>query len=183
MGRWVTSGATSINKGVENAQLEPWPPRDRRATGSRINVNSFVVTDGRCACIALVYARDAAFIARLAVYIVSFMKIAPLNHEQPESHRNYCRSRSSLAVSFALSCANTSTSSYPSFVNRIRPIGTISAAGLYFVETNYVVCGSPRSESIWFQWINIHVVVYNIPFLSHVIIYNLYRGFLCSFLN
>lgn len=57
MGRWVTSGATSINKGVENAQLEPWPPRDRRATGSRINVNSFAVTDGRCACIALVCAR------------------------------------------------------------------------------------------------------------------------------
>jgi len=77
MGRWVTSGATSINKGVENAQLEPWPPRDHRATGSRINVNSFAVTDGRCACIALVYTRDAAFIARLAVYCFFYEDCSP----------------------------------------------------------------------------------------------------------
>lgn len=149
-GRWVTSGATSINKGVENAQLEPWPPRDRRATGSRINVNSFAMVVAHA---SRSYARDAAFIARLAVYCFFYEDCSPLNHEQareppelllPGAHPSWSVFALSVRPSRPPLCTNTSTSSYSSFVNRIRPIGRISVEGdfslsrqtMLFVETH-----------------------------------------------
>lgn len=99
-GRWVTSGATSINKGVENAQLEPWPPRDRRATGSRINVNSFAITDGRCACIALVCARCRFYRTAGRILFLLWRLLSPESWASQRAAGIIAARRTSLLVGF-----------------------------------------------------------------------------------